>query len=168
MVSWLRSSALRNSISIVGALVTTFSAVLFLVVFFADLFGLHSNPYIGIVFFLILPGFFLFGLVLIPVGAWLDRKRRLNGAVPHLHWPRFDMNDASQRQAARLGTASEFVQHEAARASPPGRCGTYSMTVVGGAVSGVCKGETGRTMAGDGLAAGAVVGRAAVGVASAG
>ena len=40
---------------------TTISAVLFLVVFLADLFGLHTNPYIGIVFFLILPGLFVIG-----------------------------------------------------------------------------------------------------------
>jgi hypothetical protein len=32
---------------------TTISAVLFLVVFLADLFGLHTNPYIGVVFFLL-------------------------------------------------------------------------------------------------------------------
>jgi hypothetical protein len=34
---------------------TTISAVLFLVVFLADVLGLHTNPYIGIVFFLVLP-----------------------------------------------------------------------------------------------------------------
>jgi len=34
---------------------TTISAVLFLIVFFADLFGLHSPPYIGLVFFVVLP-----------------------------------------------------------------------------------------------------------------
>jgi hypothetical protein len=76
MLSWLKKTTLRNTVSIVGSLITTFSAVLFLVVFLADLLGLHTNPYIGIVFFLILPGFFLFGLVLIPIGAWLDPRRR--------------------------------------------------------------------------------------------
>ena len=52
---------------------------MFLVVFFADLFGLHTNPYIGIVFFLILPGIFIFGLILIPLGAWIERRRRAAG-----------------------------------------------------------------------------------------
>ena len=51
-----------SPMSIVGMVLTTISAVLFLVVFLADLFGLHTNPYLGIVFFLILPGIFLFGL----------------------------------------------------------------------------------------------------------
>ena len=66
MTAWLKSTALRNTLSVAGALLATFSAVLFLVVFLADLFGLHTNPYIGIVFFLILPGFFVFGLLMIP------------------------------------------------------------------------------------------------------
>jgi hypothetical protein len=80
---------------------TTISAVLFLIVFFADLFGLHTNPYLGIVFFLILPGVFLFGLALIPLGAWIERRRRARGrSGSEMHWPRFDLNDATQRRAA--------------------------------------------------------------------
>ena len=49
---------IRSPISVVGMWLTTVSAVIFLVVFLADLFGLHTNPYLGIVFFLILPGIF--------------------------------------------------------------------------------------------------------------
>jgi hypothetical protein len=101
MAQWLKSTALRNGISIVGAFVTTFSAVLFLVVFFADLFGMHTNPYIGIVFFLILPGFFLFGLALIPLGAWLERRRRRGEAAPS-RWPRLDLNDPTLRNATTI------------------------------------------------------------------
>jgi len=78
----------------------TMSAVLFLVVFLADLFGWHTNPYLGIVFFLILPGFFVVGLLLIPVGAWLERRRRARGgAASDARWPRFDLNDPKQRTA---------------------------------------------------------------------
>src|SRR5690349_14823020 len=89
----------RNTISFLGATLTTISAVLFLVVFLADLFGLHTNPYIGIVFFLILPGIFMFGLVLIPLGMWLERRRQRRGdATPH-RWPRLDLNDPIQRRA---------------------------------------------------------------------
>ncbi len=82
---------------------TTISAVLFLVVFLADLFGLHSNPYIGIVFFLILPGFFVIGLALIPFGAWIERRRRAAGKTPaSSQWPRIDLNDPAQRSTALL------------------------------------------------------------------
>jgi hypothetical protein len=80
---------------------TTISAVLFLVVFLADLFGLHTNPYIGIVFFLVLPALFLLGLVLIPLGAWIERRRRAAGKAPALlTWPRIDLNNPRQRTVA--------------------------------------------------------------------
>ena len=80
---------------------TTISATLFLVVFLADLFGLHTNPYIGIVFFLVLPALFVFGLVLIPLGAWVERRRRAAGKAPSaIQWPLIDLNDSRQRTAA--------------------------------------------------------------------
>jgi hypothetical protein len=89
----------RNGISLAGVVFATIGAVLFLLVFLADLFGLHTNPYIGIVFFLILPGVFVFGLVLIPVGAWIAR-RRPHSTPREMHWPRFDLNDPVQRRGA--------------------------------------------------------------------
>jgi hypothetical protein len=92
---------IRSPISVAGMVLTTLSAVLFLIVFFADLFGLHSNPYIGLVFFILLPGVFVLGLLLIPLGAWIERRRRLAGKPPaELRWPRIDLNDASQRRTA--------------------------------------------------------------------
>ena len=80
---------------------TTISAVLFLVVFLADLFGLHTNPYIGVVFFLLLPGLFVAGLALIPLGAWVERRRRAAGKTPSAdRWPDLDLNDPTQRRTA--------------------------------------------------------------------
>ena len=92
---------IRSPISVAGMVLTTISAVSFLVVFFADLFGLHTNPYIGIVFFLVLPGLFLIGLLLIPLGAWVERRRRAAGKAPSsASWPRIDLNDPAQRTTA--------------------------------------------------------------------
>ena len=76
---------IRSPISITGMVLTTISAVVFLVVFLADLLGLHTNPYLGILFFLILPGIFVFGLLLIPFGAWLERRRRDRGQTRGLN-----------------------------------------------------------------------------------
>jgi hypothetical protein len=94
---------IRSPISVTGMALTTISAVLFLVVFLGDLFGLHTNPYIGIVFFLALPGLFIIGLVLIPLGAWHERRRRAAGKAPSAaSWPRIDLNDPTQRTSAIL------------------------------------------------------------------
>jgi hypothetical protein len=80
---------------------TTISAVLFLVVFLADVFRLHTNPYLGIVLFLVLPGVFVIGLLLIPLGAWVERRRRAAGQPPSaVHWPQIDLNDSTQRTTA--------------------------------------------------------------------
>jgi hypothetical protein len=92
---------IRSPISVVGMWLTTVTAVTFLVVFMADLFGLHTNPYIGILFFLILPSFFLLGLILIPFGAFIERRRRAAGLAPsQIHRPKFDLNVPAQRRMA--------------------------------------------------------------------
>jgi hypothetical protein len=94
---------IRSPVSVAGMVLTTISAVLFVVVFLADLFGWHSNPYVGIIFFLILPGVFLFGLALIPLGAWVERRRRAHGYAPsEVRWPKLDLNDPAQRRTAVL------------------------------------------------------------------
>src|SRR5204863_7141837 len=92
---------IRSPLSVAGMVITTITAVLFLIIFLADLFGLHTNPYLGIVFFLVLPSFFLLGLVLIPAGAWIEHRRRAAGKAPsQIAWPRLDLNVPRQRRAA--------------------------------------------------------------------
>src|ERR1700736_2723959 len=92
---------IRSPISVAGMVLTTISAASFLVVFLADVFGLHTNPYIGIVFFLVLPGLFVIGLLLIPLGAWAERRRRAAGKPPSaVQGPTIYLNDSAQRTAA--------------------------------------------------------------------
>jgi cytochrome c556 len=92
---------IRSPISIAGMVLTTISAVVFIVVLLGDLFGLHTNPYLGILFFLLLPALFVLGLLLIPLGAWVERRRRAAGKPPaSVDWPRIDLNEPRQRTAA--------------------------------------------------------------------
>ncbi|HWW82104.1 MAG TPA: hypothetical protein VNZ26_00800, partial [Vicinamibacterales bacterium] len=94
---------IRSPTSVAGMVLTTISVALFLVVFLADLFGLHSNPYLGIVYFLVLPGLFAIGLLLIPLGAWVERRRRAAGKPPSaVRWPRIDLNNSTQRTIAMI------------------------------------------------------------------
>src|SRR3977135_3305224 len=91
----------RSPLAVAGMVLTTISAALFATVLLADLFGLHSNPYIGIVFFLVLPALFVLGLILVPLGAWIERRRRASGRpASSPHWPRVDLNDPTQRMTA--------------------------------------------------------------------
>src|SRR3954464_14642168 len=94
---------IRSPISIVGMALTTITAVVFIVVLLAELFGLHTNPYVGILFFIVLPALFVLGLLLIPLGAWIERRRRAAGKPPaSLEWPRIDLNNPSHRRVAFL------------------------------------------------------------------
>ena len=71
-----------------GAVLTTVSAVLFLLVFVLDLFGLHTNPYLGGVFFVGLPALFVVGLILFALGS------------RPASWPTIDLNDPAHRTTA--------------------------------------------------------------------
>lgn len=92
----------RNGISLTGALIVTMSALVFVVVFLLDMFGLHTNPYLGIVFFIIVPTFFILGLLLIPLGMWLERRRRAAGKAARVGWPRLDLNNPAHRRTTFL------------------------------------------------------------------
>jgi hypothetical protein len=100
----------RNPLTLFGAWLTTVSAVLFLVVFVADLLGFSENPYLGIVFFLILPGVFVLGLALMPAGIVITRRRHRAGVpVKELAWPTIDLNEPNQRLVAALVLALTLV-----------------------------------------------------------
>ena len=93
----------RNPLTMFGGWLTTVSALLFLAVFFADLMGLRTNPYMGIIFFLVLPSSFVFGLVLIPVGIIISRRREHRGKTgPIVNWPVIDLNTGRTRNIAGL------------------------------------------------------------------
>jgi nitrate/TMAO reductase-like tetraheme cytochrome c subunit len=91
--------AKQHPLSLVGAAIVTLSAILFLFVFLMDWFGLHQNPYVGIVFFLVIPAIFVAGLLLVPAGYWLKRRRVARGLeIPR--WPPLDLNTPRHRRAA--------------------------------------------------------------------
>jgi hypothetical protein len=88
-----RFRSLRHPLSLFGVWLTTVSAVLFLVVFVAELLGMETNPYIGIIFFLVLPGLFVLGLLLITRRhVWLMRRRERLGRPTGIEWPVVDLN----------------------------------------------------------------------------
>ena len=65
----------RNPIGMAGAVLTTISAILFFTLFALELVGFHGGPYLGILAFVVIPGLFVLGLLLIPLGLWRERIR---------------------------------------------------------------------------------------------
>lgn len=100
----------RNLTSLLGAVLVTVSAMLFLVFFGMELMGLEAGgAYLGIVFFIILPAVFVFGLLLIPFGAWRARRkaRKANTGVPSL--PVIDLNQSRTFRGALVFAALTAV-----------------------------------------------------------
>ncbi len=75
MTTWAQLA--RHPVSLVGAALTTASAVTFVALAIAAAAGLFDHPYAGLVIFIALPAVFLLGLLLIPLGIWLQRRKLL-------------------------------------------------------------------------------------------
>lgn len=85
----------NNWISLVGVIVVTTATVFWLFLLPFSLRGEITHPYIGILAFLLLPAFFVLGLILIPIGIAYRRYRdRIKGvtptSVPELNWQNHD------------------------------------------------------------------------------
>lgn len=84
----------RNGVSLIGTALALASLVLILSLFAMELFGFEGGPYLGILTYLILPVVFVIGLILIPIGTFLWRRkiRRLPGGEGTPLMPVFDLN----------------------------------------------------------------------------
>jgi hypothetical protein len=93
----------QNAITLAGAVLTT-SSVVTLVLFWArEAFSQRpTHPYAGILFFLVLPVVFVFGLLLIPAGIlWRRRRLRRRGDLPE-EYPRIDLRHAAVQSTIGL------------------------------------------------------------------
>ena len=88
----------RNLVSLVGVVVTTSTFFTIVVLYLVDFYRPYANPYIGIVAYLILPGLFLGGLVLIPVGMALMHRREVRAGTLPYKYPKVDFNQPHLRR----------------------------------------------------------------------
>jgi nitrate/TMAO reductase-like tetraheme cytochrome c subunit len=94
--NWVRPALFfgNNPISLAGGAITSASGVTMLAYWLVEIFGrANDNPYLGIIFFLILPAFFVAGLALIPVGVVLRRKSLQKAGHIPAEFPKVDFND---------------------------------------------------------------------------
>ena len=103
----------RNVISYFGGLVVLGSAFLILASLVWSLSLQQPSPYVGIITYMVFPGFLTFGVLLFLYGMRREslRRRRL-GTTEALPYPRLDLNDPAQRKrfaVALLGGGLLFV-----------------------------------------------------------
>jgi len=77
----------NNWISLLGVVLVTTTTVFWLFLLPTTLRGQEANPYIGILAFLTLPGPFFVGLIMIPLGIWLKRRREGRAGVYPTDFP---------------------------------------------------------------------------------
>ncbi len=98
-----------NPLSLIGVVVVTTAAVLW-VFLLPTLFG-HgtNNPYLGIPIFLILPGVFIFGLILIPIGILIRRRSRRLQGLPVTSIPQLSLDSPELRRLLIFVGVASFV-----------------------------------------------------------
>lgn len=95
----------RNWLTLLGATIVTATALTIVAFFVISLSGGQQSPYTGIMAFLILPAIFVVGLLLIPLGAWIERRKRARLAEarheepPHIQ---IDLNQKKTREAVGI------------------------------------------------------------------
>jgi hypothetical protein len=96
---------IRTRLGLAGAVLTTASGFLVVLFFVLSIVGMEESPYVGVLAYLILPGFFVVGLLLIPLGLWFEHRRLRKGGDAEL--PVLDLNQAAiRRRMAVFGILS--------------------------------------------------------------
>ena len=91
---------MRNPISLIGAALALVALISVVFLFLLDMMSEHSTPYLGILAYMVSPGFLIVGLFLILAGMLYDRRHRLKHAGPDAsRYMRIDFGDPGQRGA---------------------------------------------------------------------
>ncbi|HXJ86161.1 MAG TPA: NapC/NirT family cytochrome c [Candidatus Binatia bacterium] len=94
---WHRSRmVLRNPISLAGVALAIVSIANIFIFFLIDQIATKPAPYVGILAYMVSPGFLIFGLLLMLVGVLMERHKHV---APSAFYPRIDLNDRTQRGA---------------------------------------------------------------------
>jgi hypothetical protein len=88
----------NNRVSQVGVMLTTASAITLVTFLTTSFFGVTLGPYIGVLAVLILPAIFLLGLLLIPLGIWLQRRRERRAGTLPAEYPPIDLRRPETRE----------------------------------------------------------------------
>jgi NapC/NirT cytochrome c family protein len=110
--NWVRPALFfgNNPLSLAGGAITTAAGITMIGYWVTEMIGRPSeNPYLGIIFSLILPALFVLGLALIPVGIYLRRKTlQREGHIPAV-FPKIDFNDRIFRHGIDIVLVASIV-----------------------------------------------------------
>ena len=100
----------KNWITIIGAMVAMINLLLIIVLFIISTIFNNSSSNIGLFIYIILPGFLVLGLLMIPFGILIERRRMRratdSGRGPY---PYLDLNDPRHRNAFFIFTIATII-----------------------------------------------------------
>lgn len=100
----------KNWLTIIGAIIAIINFLLIIVLFAISTIFRNSNTNIGLFIYIILPGFLVFGLIMIPVGMIIERRRLRKSLEPGTgRLPYLDLNDVRQRNAFVIFTIATII-----------------------------------------------------------
>lgn len=102
----------HNYVSFAGTVIVIAALASIILLFLIELTNTATNPYLGIVTYVILPAGLILGIIVILVGMLLERRRRRRSPSSEvLPYPKIDFNDSRQRRVALslLGVSVIFV-----------------------------------------------------------
>ncbi|HEY1580085.1 MAG TPA: NapC/NirT family cytochrome c [Terracidiphilus sp.] len=110
--NWVRPALFfgNNPVSLAGGAITSAAGVTMIGYWLVELFGRpNDNPYLGIIFFLILPALFVLGLLLIPIGVFMRRRKLQQAGELPAEYPKVDLNDRMFRHGLDIVLVATIV-----------------------------------------------------------
>lgn len=96
-------SSFKNWVSLAGAMIALISLFMIVFLFTVTVIMEKQAAYLGLLVYILLPGFLIAGLLIIPLGIYLKiRSEKRAGVCDMPGWPRIDLNEPHQRNATFL------------------------------------------------------------------
>ena len=100
----------KNWLTIIGSIIAAINLLLILLLFVISTIFDKGNSNLGLSLYIILPGFLILGLLMIPVGMFLERRRIIKSLVHDTsQLPRLDLNDPSHLNAFIIFTITTII-----------------------------------------------------------
>jgi hypothetical protein len=102
--------ASKNWLTIIGSIIATINLLIILILFIISTIFEKGNTYLGLFIYIILPGFMLLGLIMIPIGM-INKRRKMNRETEpgRSRLPIIDLNDIRNRNAFVVFTIATIV-----------------------------------------------------------
>ncbi|MGD9900747.1 MAG: NapC/NirT family cytochrome c, partial [Calditrichaceae bacterium] len=97
---WQLPRSTQNWITLIGATIAIISLFMIIFLFVVSTFWVSNHTYLGLVIYIMLPAVMIMGLLLIPLGMFIQMNReKKQKAKIRPPWPRIDLNDSKHRNA---------------------------------------------------------------------